>query len=186
MAHHSIISSQLEEIQQFKEGLSSNGVLQALVRTPSESREYFSFDFTSVSANKLKSLITPSFSSNMMEMSLEEDIIYNFHNFIDEIDQGILPGIKIYTLIDLEDGNEVQNFKKLKMTDLLMYLTGSKYVSSSLKCITVYFNHSTSGHALTTTCDPSIRFPVVSRYTGDEFSAHMKEDIFNSIGFGFA
>lgn len=186
IAHHFIISSRLEEIQSFQKGLSCGGVLEIIQKYPNEGIELFSYK--SLSSEELKLLFMPERSVENKDMEeVEEDIMYNLHNFIDEVGFGRVRQIKSFDLINVEDGivdNEEMLERKFTLEDLSVFLTGSRFPSSKVK---VLFNHdqSFSGRVTVSTCQLQMVFPVTERYTdGNNFSKNLLEDIINSPGFG--
>lgn len=183
VAHHFAISSKIEELQQFIKGLSSFGVLDIIRKYPEESKKFFLFE-NKLFAEAIKSLLFPQYDES--DNDCEEDIMFNFKNFIDEIGLDRVKSISAFSFENVEDGvinkNEKKTFK-ITLEDILKFLTGSRFISTSL-AIKVKFDRNAIGRVRVSICQNEITFPVLSRYTGDNFSDNLTEDIVNSPGFG--
>ena len=184
IAHHFIVSSKLEEIQKFMEGLASEGVLEVLQRFPKDAMKMFLYQ--SLSSEVVKSMLTAVHSTEKFKMEAEEDVLFYLFNFIDEVGFGKVEKIKYNDIIVIDDeftSNETMSEKQFSLEDLLFFLTGSKFPSSSR--IEVLFNHDSSRRLFVSTCMLQITFPVSKRYTdGENFTQNFLEDIFNAPGFG--
>lgn len=183
IAHHFTISSKLEEIQQFLKGLSTFGVLDLIRKYPRQSRSLFLFE-NYLTAEAVKScLVTEHQQEDNQD---EEDIVFNLKNFIDEVGLCRVKSVSAFTFENVEDGVIDESQKgtvKITLEDVLKFLTGSRFISSSLK-IKIRFDHVAIGRVRVSTCQNEIKFPVHQRYTGDDFSQNFTEDILNSPGFG--
>ena len=186
IAHHCIISRQMEEIQQFLDGLSSNGVLKFLRKHPLEARNLFMFNKKLITAEGLKAIMNPIFSSETDES--EEDIVFNFYNFIDEVGNNKLTNVLAFSLADVEDGKVDDKIKQevsISLSDLLMFLTGSRHLPRCSPRISICFDHQIQGRVNVSTCNMEIRFSVTKRYVDSaQFSENFLQDIINSPGFG--
>ena len=83
IAHHCLISRVNEEIDSFKKGLSTSGVLQILQRHKKESLPLLIYNENLLTAERLKSVFMPSYTDDEEEKIAEEDIYFNWINFID-------------------------------------------------------------------------------------------------------
>ena len=185
ISHHCIISSAMEEIEQFKKGLSSNGILQILQSYPQESLALFTYDETLLTAEKFKSMFSYESSKTKEKAELEEDVLFNWNNFIDEVGNKNVKYVA-FSLEDVENGVVDESKKKertLVLSDILMFLTGSRY--SFHQKIRLCFDHLAQGRVLVSTCTLEITFPMLERYTSSTFSDNIIQDIVNSPGFGF-
>lgn len=187
VAHHIIISMQLEEIQQFLKGLEAFGVLDLLRKHPLEAMKLFTYNQDLVDPEVIKSCFDVTYSNESDEAALEEDIFYNWKNFLDELGHGKSITVKTFTVSDVENEKteeSAKSEKKLSLGDVMMFLTGSTVVPNNEK-IKVLFDHITGkGRISVSTCQYQLTFPVVPRYTGSKFSRNITEDIINSPGFG--
>ena len=75
---------------------------------------------------------------------------------------------------------------KIKLDDVLFFLTGSKFLSSNFSNGTILFNHQTEEERQVEigTCLYSIEFSVNRRYCGDDFRRNFIEDVIQSPRFG--
>lgn len=186
VAHHFIISLQLEEIQQFQNGLKTNNVLSLLQKYPEESKKFFTYRENCICPEDIKAIFVPHFSSGE-GMEVEEDIWYNWHNFIDETGQKKTQSVLAFTLNDVEDGKVDESVKKAKtitLEDIVMFLTGQYCLSLPPPKVDVYFDHSSEGRVIVSTCVMKLTFPVTSRYNSENFSKNMIEDIINGECYG--
>jgi len=85
VAHHCIISFNCEEIQEFCKGLSCGGVLDILKLYHAEAKAMLMHSDDLLDVNDFKAVFKPNYSSKVELVSLEEDIVFNFHNFLDEV-----------------------------------------------------------------------------------------------------
>ena len=113
---------------------------------------------------------------------IEQDI-YNWINILDEVESGIL---KKFIQTDITSAVEKERNVKIKLEDVLFFLTGSKFLSSNISSGTILFNYRTEeGRRIKIgTSLYSIESPVSRPYCGDNFSRNFAEDIIQSPGFG--
>lgn len=186
-SHHCIISSTLEEIKAFTDGLSSNNTFDILKEFKTDAVDLFTHNKTLLNAEKLKELFLPLHSTEEIKYNLEEDIVFNWLNFLDEIDNSAVKA-KAFTLEHLESGitNENQKVEKtITISDVIRFVTGARFLSKQQQRITIQFDHCNSGRMTTSTCNDKITIPVTNRYTdGKLFTNNIVADIFNSPGFG--
>ena len=127
IAHHVLISMQFEEIQQFLAGLNGFGLLDVLKKYSLEAMELFTYNETLMNSEAMKSCFTVVYSEDSNKVTLEEDIVYNWKNFIDEIGNGKSTVVKTFSMEDIEDGKtQKAKEKKISLGDFMMFLTGSK------------------------------------------------------------
>ena len=88
ICRHFIISKQLEEIQQFESGLSSFGVLDALRQHKDDALKQLTYDLKSLTAEKIRDLYHILHSEYQAQKKEEEDIVFNFFYFLDELENG--------------------------------------------------------------------------------------------------
>ena len=96
----------------------------------------------------------------------EQGIIYNWINILDEVESDV---VNEFIQIDITTGVEKERNVKIKLEDVLFFLTGSKFLSSNISNGTILFNHETEeGRRIKIrTCLYSIEFPVNRQYCGD-------------------
>ena len=185
---HYIISKQLEEIQQFESGLSSFGVLDVLRRHKDDAFKELTYNAKSLTAGKIRDLYSVLHSENQALKEQEEDIVFNFFNFLDELENGAENSKFTFAVTVLGDEG-VQGTKQvaISLEDVLQFLTGSRHISchglkkgeiaffsSPDRCRRVHIN----------TCGIGISFPLNERYAGKNFTANFSDDILCAPGFG--
>ena len=118
---------------------------------------------------------------------MEEDILFNWQDFIDEAGEHKVENVHAFSLTDVEDGitdESVMKTHTITLKDIVMFLTGSYYLPVPSMKVKVCFDHTTKGRVNATTYDMELQFPVIERYTGENFSHNMTEDIINGVGYG--
>ena len=68
----------------------------------------------------------------------EQGIIYNSINILDEVESDV---VNEFIQIDITTGVEKERNAKIKLEDVLFFLTGSKFLSSNIINGTILFNH---------------------------------------------
>ena len=188
IAHHCIVSSNIEEIQQFARGLSVYGLLDILKENTDEAKKLLMFDENVMNSENVKTLFVPHFSKDEKFVSVEEDIIFNFFNFLDEVGNGKIKGVQTIDLTSMEDnlcGVDLKNVEKvIKLPDVLQFLTGYRHCSRFTLKIDIFFQHNKKGRLSVNTCNYEFHIPVNSRYSGTDFTNNIVHDILNSPGFG--
>ena len=96
-----------------------------------------------VTANKLTSKMLQKILKEVKhgeqeEKRKEQDIIYNWINILDEIESGV---VKEFIQINITSGVEKEQNVKIKLEDVLFFLTGSEFLSSNISDRTISFNH---------------------------------------------
>ena len=71
---------------------------------------------------------------------IEQDIIYNWINILDEVESGV---VKEFIQVDITSGVQKERNVKIKLEDVLFFLTGNKFLSSNISSGTILFNHQT-------------------------------------------
>ena len=191
IAYHYIINTCHDEILQFKEGLSFGGVLDVLKRFPLEA-------FKELTDSK-EAIITPEDFEGVFEANLstqgsnlrmtEEDILYNWENFITNVFRGKVSQTSI--TIDDDTFQETESTKVITLNDVIMFTTGSYYLPfmGLERKVQIEFEHiPQEGKRVTAnTCGPVLTFPVSPRYSCDleTFCKNLAEDIISSPGCGF-
>lgn len=191
IAYHYVINTCHDEILQFKEGLSFGGVLDVLKRFPLEA-------FKELTDSK-EAIITPQDFEGVFEANLsiqgsnlrmaEEDILYNWENFITNVFRGKV----CQTSITIDDDTflETESTKVITLNDVIMFATGSYHLPAMglEHQVQIEFEHEPQvGKRVTAnTCGPVLTFPVSPRYSCDleTFCKNLAEDIISSPGFGF-
>ena len=180
-----IITCQLEEVNQFSKGLKELNFLQNLKLFKDKTTK----EFIVSSANKLTSKMLQEifkevkYSKCEEKRKIEQTIIYDLINVLDEVESRV---VKEFIQTDITSGLEKERNVKIKLEDVLFFLTGSKFLSSNISSGTILFNHQTEeGRRIKIgTSLYSIEFPVSRPYCGDNFSRNFTEDIIQSPGFG--
>ena len=163
-AHHCLISRVNEEIDSFKKGLSTSGVLEIFQRHKKESLPLLIYNENLLTAERLKSVFMPSYSDSEEERIAEVDIYFNWINFIDEVENSSIT----YTCLTLEDLENQQmadgNYKAalMKLSDIMIFLSGSRYLNKEVQ-IKVIFTRTASGRLYVSNCRHEITFPVNER-----------------------
>ncbi len=114
----------------------------------------------------------------------EADIVYNFNNFLDELEED--PQWNSFTAItDFE--SEKEEITKLNLHDVLQFLCGSRHISAGgLQGKLKFLHNANHGKRVkVNTCIIEITFPVTDRYvTSASFNKNFGDDIICSPGFG--
>ena len=179
-----ILTRQLEEIQQLCTGLNSNGILDTLKKHPLEAMKEFIYDPNTLTPDLIRDLYEIEYSQEGTdERTKEQDIVYQWENFLDEINCEQNPDV---TFFPIEEENKII---KMSLEEVLKFLTGSKYIpmKSYKKNIgKIAFRHENpEGRRISTsTCMFSMIIPVNERYIGGQFSMSITKDIIESPGYG--
>lgn len=193
---HYCLSVCLEEVQQVVQGMDILGLYSILQQNYEEIKTEFvpcmdakAQDLLAVFKNVI---YTVNNDNNVtIDQSKEEDIYYNFTNFIEalENDNYKLPG----TISLDDDGKEEHSDTNISLRDVIRFCTGSKYVLPCMKENgTIEFIHPNKKdqgkRIIVYTCNYKLVFPVTKRYYGstEAFNRHFCEDVATSPGFGIA
>ena len=182
MVHHYVVSKQLEEIQQFKKRLELMSVLPVLQKHPSEACK--EFIFTKLSSSSIINNFDPEYSSDKDKREKESDIVYNFNNFLDELEED--PQWNSFTaIVDLDSDKE--EVTKLDLHDVLQFLCGSRHIPAGGLQGKMKFSHNAKQgkRVRVNACIIEITFPVTDRYMNSlSFNKNFGDDIICSPGFG--
>ena len=193
---HFVISKQLEEIQSCMKGLQLGGMLKCLRQYKEDALKEFVYRYDHLSSTELLTLFSIKYSDNGNEKEKEEDIIYNFTNFLDIVQRSPVEAdiLDFETVLSMDEAAAQQaqdgGLRKVqvKMEDVLQFLTGSKFISSlkEMRGEISFCRDGSSGKRLkVNTCGAGIIFPVTNRYVESElFSSSFVEDIHSAPGFG--
>ena len=119
---------------------------------------------------------------------MEEDIFYNFSNFVESLNSFPFVMEDVMSMDD-EDAYVITDVE-ITFKDVVRFCTGSAFVTKDMKKNGVIcFSHPDiiSGERVTAiVCALKLQFPVTNRYCGDSdaFIKHFCEDIISSPGFG--
>ena len=94
-----------------------------------------------VTANKLTSKMLQKILKEVkhgeQEEKRKEQDIYNWISILDEIESGV---VKEFIQINITSGVEKEQNVKIKLEDVLFFLTGSKFLNSNISDRTISFN----------------------------------------------
>ena len=161
---------QIQQSNQFINGLESHGVFSLLKRYSLEAIKEFTYDPESLTADTFSSLYKFEFSEEKERKVLEQDIAFQWRQFIDMV--------------------EAKQFKKFGLQDVLHFLTGSRYQPPTRfkrngEIICEPCDDKNIGRRIVaSTCFLTLRIPLTERYMKDDFADHVIEDIRQSPGFG--
>ena len=193
---HFCLSKCLEEIQDVVKGMDIFGLSIALSDHPESQLEFLVCeqshprDVIEIFGSVIYTSVDENVSESQEKKDLEVDVFYNFSNFIESLDQDeyIMPDV-----IEIDEEVEFTKAKKISISDVVMFLTGSKYVLPSMKKQGVLkFSHPGKAgrgqRVVAHTCTYELNIPVTSRYYGSpsDFIQHFCEDIISAPGFGIA
>ena len=132
----------------------------------------------------LKRAFEFEFNNNSKKAQFEEDIIYNYKTFIDEIHEKKVKTVRAFTLIDLEDDNvkaNDMNERLINLEDISMFLSRSKCLRNKISLI---FDHDdTKKRISVSTCFNEVTIPLPEIYFGLNCSESFLRDILNLPGF---
>lgn len=190
------VSTCREEIEECKTGLSFFGVLDVLKEHSEDAIRELCRGSEKGAVNDVLKLFSPSYTETSQgdivksdKKCKEEDIYFNFTNFVESLHEDD----RNYSLnvIDVETGDTTT--KHVTINDFLMFCTGSRYISQSMKGTgKIKFHHLDSNdhckgmRVVANTCDLTLTFPVNERYINQPqtFINNFIEDIYSSPGFG--
>ena len=161
------------------------GILEILQRHKKESLQLLIYNENLLAAERLKSVFMPSYCDSEEERIAEEDIYFNWINFVDEVGNSSIT----HTCLTLEDLENQQmadgNYKTavMKLSDIVIFLSGSRYLNKEVH-VKVSFTRTASGRLYVSTCKHEITFPVNEMYISLDFTQNVTDDIVNSSGFG--
>ncbi|XP_060598120.1 uncharacterized protein LOC132751922 isoform X3 [Ruditapes philippinarum] len=170
LKRHHLFYRCLPGLLQYMEGLKNNGVLDILRRFP-DAKECFLK--TELSSSEIMDLFVPSFSTDDIQKSDEEIVVYNFHQFLKNVERGRV----VTNYFDLDE--EVEHSLTVKLSDVLQSLIGCKHVAPNMKG-SITFDHSSKSLSTVNTCSPSINFSNIK----DIITYRHFEQLFISVVFG--
>ena len=117
-------------------------------RSIQNSKALFTYNESSITPAAVKSIFVPSFSNDEERQKLEEDILFNWQDFIDEAGEHKVENVHAFSLTDVEDGitdESVMKTHTITLKDIIMFLTGSYYLPVPSMKVKVCFDHTTKG-----------------------------------------
>ena len=184
-----MISSVLEEIHSFLEGLSAFGIFSVLKQHPEEA--YTELTYIELSVEDVRKPFIPTFSvKGSSKRVKEEQIIFNYNQFLKKCYQSQVSR----TVMDLDsilgvsfDVEEIT--KTLTLHDVFQFITGSRFPPPGGIKGALDFTHDAlhGARCKSNTCANSIRFPVNDRYATEDSAvivSNFADDIFDGPGFG--
>ena len=185
IAQHFCLSLCNEEIQEVRKGLDVLGLLHVLEEHYEESKLELLLSSKDTASN-ITSLYTTIEYSEGKEKEAEEDIYYNFTNFLEKLEhEGSLHLMKIELN---EDGSETETTKEINLQEVAQFCTGSRFITSEMKGKgTISFDKARKyGTVVVNTCSVGLTFPVTERYSAspDVFIESFTEDMRTGTGFG--
>ena len=140
----------------------------------------------------LKLYSTINYTEDNDEKKIEEDIVFNFRNFIESLyySEDIVE-LDLIEHFDNEKEKPVVSKKKLTTEDFVSFCTGSRYLTYNLmRAGTIDFRHfeqdsSPGVRVVGNTCNITMTFPVNGRYNSEpqQFLKNI-DDIYCSPCFG--
>ena len=140
----------------------------------------------------LKLYSTINYTEDNDEEKIEEDIVFNFKNFIESLyySEDIVE-LDVIENFDNEKEKPVVSKKKLTIEDFVSFCTGSRYITYNLmRAGTIDFRHfeqdsSPGVRVVGNTCNITMTFPVNGRYNSEpqQFLKNI-DDIYCSPCFG--
>ena len=112
------------------------------------------------SSEATKSLFKVNFSDTETKAAFEEDIYFNFMNFIGH---NRVEAVQCFTLQNVENGEVSECSKsavKITLPDVLIFLTGSCILPSDDMQIKVLFDHYVDGRIKVGTCELEVMFQL--------------------------
>ena len=184
---HWTVVRQLRELQCFEKGLQSNGVLDMLKRHPTDAAKEFMYDRSHLTSSIMRDLFQCRYSEEgTPERGRESDVMFNWCNFLDEAEKGLIPEATNldFGLCEVNCSGEVC----IKLEDVLFFATGSRFLPPvSMGKGTIEFMHGCKAlgrRVQVSTCSLKLTIPVTERYSGNNFTANIVQDIIESPGFG--
>ena len=140
-----------------------------------------------ISPEVLDNLFVPDLSSTgSNKRAAEEDILYNWSNFLVRVHNGKVS----QTSISLDGDTFTEKEVTLHLKDVLMFMTGSYHLTvlgfGNKPMIDFDHKAQVGSRVRANTCGPVLTFPVSPRYSSslNTFCENLGEDIVGSPGFG--
>ena len=200
---HYCLSICSEEIDEVIKGLNLLGLRNILTTHYNESVKEFVNQTKQAAEDLLEVFKTVNYTINSTEKKdKEEDIVYNFSNFLESLDVKAYNRLTIsidYDDDEEEEGNKQENKDAVESTyqrnitliDVIRFCTGSKYILDSMKgngtIKFIYPGQNAHGQRIEAhTCAILLEFPVTERYynSPESFIENFCDDIVSSPGFG--
>ena len=180
-----------KEIEQMRLGLQLNNVLPIMSKFKEDALLELCFR-KKLSASEIEKHFTIFYSSEPAMKVKEEDIIYNFISFLENIESE--GGKDVDFLRDPYSKDQCQLVvKKIQLEDILKYITGSRYMTKHIQSdsITIKFrsiadvdDKKIRKGFMINTCEMSILFPLTKKFLGeDRFEESFLEYMTSSSGF---
>ena len=130
ICHHCIISRNMEEISAFMDGLECNGILQLIRKYSEDAIKMLTFHSDLITAETVKTIFMVNYSTNEELRALEEDIYFNWANFIDEVENQsvVVEHISVSCLDEGLKEHPQMEKKTIKLTDIVQFLTGKIFI----------------------------------------------------------
>ena len=120
-----VITRQLEEINQFWKGLKELNVLQNLKLFKDETIKEFIVSTNKFTSEMLQEIFKEvKYNECEEKRKKEQDIIYSWISVLDEVESGLA---NKFIQIDIMTGVEKEGNVKIKLEDVLFFLTGSSW-----------------------------------------------------------
>eukprot|EP00794_Sanderia_malayensis_P013137 gene13137-14490_t len=130
IAQHYCLSLCNEEIDEVRKSLDVLGLLRVLEEHYEESKLEFLMSSKDAASN-ITSLYTNICYSEGDEKEAEEDIYYNFTNFLEQLEH---EGPTHLLKIELnEDGSETETEKEINLQEVAQFCTGSRFITPEMK-----------------------------------------------------
>ena len=180
-----------KEIEQIRLGLQLNNVLPIMSKFKEDALLELCFS-KKLSVSEIKKHFTIFYSSEPAMKVKEEDIIYNFISFLENIESE--GGKDVDFLRDPYSKDQCQLVvKKIQLEDILQYITGSRYMTKHIRSdsMTIKFrsiadvdDKKIRKGFMINTCEMSILFPLTKKFLGeDRFEESFLEYMTSSSGF---
>lgn len=187
ICEHFCVSKCIEELQDVVTGMKVLGFFDVFIQHYDELKQELLACNESKAEEFLK-IFNPDYSGDSSLREKQEDIYYNFTNFVETIEQ---EPFKFTDAVQLDDEIEIKSEKLIKMSDVIQFCTGSKYVMPAMigngKISFIEPGDICFGRRVTVqTCTLSVVFPLSERYyiSTNRFMESFSEDIATGTGFG--
>eukprot|EP00794_Sanderia_malayensis_P020964 gene20964-23019_t len=190
VALHLCLSTCSDEIQEVRKGMEVLGVLQVLQQHFDESKEEFCVPSEGKASNIISLFKTIEYSEPNDQSSgqrdQEEDIIYNFTNFLERLEHD---GSLTLPVLEIEDdGSVLETTREIMLQEVTRFCTGSRFITPAMegKGTIRFDNTGKYGTVIANTCSIVLTFPIIEKYTGSPelFIQSFTEDMRNECGFG--
>ena len=185
-----MITSALEEIYSFLDGLSLFGVFSVLKEHPEDA--YKELTYVELTVEDVRKPFIPTFSIKGSSRRVKEElIIYNYNQFLKKCycDQVSRTTVDLDSIFGEELVNAEETTKKITLHDVFQFITGSRHQPPGNLKGKVAFKHDAlhGERCKSNTCGNIITFPVNDRYASEDsdiFTSNFADDIFDGPGYG--